>query len=100
MSILYAGGLWTIFLVTSVAMGYVWALNLPRSGYKVLLAAALAIIVMSQFLPAAHPFRMRVFEGLHWWFWAIMIAIPVLAYAMLVRWIKKKAETRDDARRN
>jgi len=96
MSILYAGGLWTVFLITALAMGYVWALNLPRRVHKLLSGAAIAVIALSQFLPESHMFRIRVFEGLHWWFWAIMIAIPVLTYALLLRWIKQKAEARND----
>ena len=100
MSILYAGGLWTVFLITAVSMGYVWALNLPRRAYTLLLAVAVAVILLSQALPASHLFRIRVFEGLHWWLWAIIIAIPILTYAFVVRWIKRKVEAKDDPGRS
>jgi hypothetical protein len=96
MSILYSGGLWTIFLITAVSCGYVWVLNAPRVAYKVLIILALIAIIGSQVLPESHLFRISVSEGLHWWKWALAVAIPVLGYGLLVRWIKKKADARHD----
>ncbi len=96
MSVFYSGGLWSITLIIGVLMGYNWALNGPRWAYKALLGLGVAVIIISQLLPAAHPFRISVAEGLVWWFWAIVIAIPVLAYAKLVRWLRRKAEARHD----
>ncbi|MCF6273580.1 MAG: hypothetical protein L3J37_10400 [Rhodobacteraceae bacterium] len=96
MSILYAGGLWTVFLVFGVSAGYNWALNGPKWMYRALLGAAVFVIVASQFLPETHLFNIRVTEGLNWWKWAILIAIPVFLYAKLVRWLKRKADARDD----
>ena len=97
MSILYSGGLWTVFLILAMVSGYVWVLGGPRWAYKTLGLVAIVVIFSSQLLPEAHVFRIRVFEGLYWWFWATMIAIPVIAYSMLVRWIKQKASARYDA---
>jgi hypothetical protein len=97
MSIVYNGGLWTVFLLTSVSFGYVWALNAPKRAYKILLALAVFTIIASQFLPAGHAFRLSVAEGLHWWRWAITIGIPVLGYAWLVRLIKRKADAKHDS---
>lgn len=96
MSILYSGGLWTVFLILGVSFGYIWALNGPKWGYWVLTFLAVLIIGASQLLPLSHAFRVRIGEGLHWWLWAAAIAIPVIAYAMLIRWIKRKAYARDD----
>jgi len=100
MSTLYAGGLWSVFLITAISMGYVWALNLPRLAHKVLLGAAIVVIVISQLLPESHLFRIRVFEGLQWWFWAFIIFLPVFGYVLLLRWVKRKAKARDDSRGN
>ncbi len=97
MSIVYNGGLWTVFLLTTASCGYVWALNGPKRAYKFLLALAAFTIIASQFLPASHAFRISVAEGLHWWRWAITIAIPVLGYAWLVRQIKRKADAKHDS---
>jgi len=96
MSIVYNGGLWTVFLLTTVSFGYVWALNGPKRAYKILLALAAFTIIASQLLPATHAFRLSVAEGLHWWLWALTIGIPVLAYAWLVRLIKRKADAKHD----
>ena len=100
MTILYAGGLWTVFLIVLISSGYVWALSWPRYAYKILLILAVLIVAGSQILPETHLFRLRVSEGLIWWMWAIIIAAPILLYAMLVRWIKQKADSRDDPRRS
>jgi len=97
MSIVYSGGLWTVFLLTAVSFGYVWALDAPKRAYKILLAIAIFAIIASQFLPATHTFRLSVAEGLHWWRWAISIGIPVLGYAWLVRLIKRKADEKHDS---
>lgn len=96
MSILYSGGLWTVFLITAIACGYVWVLNGPRITYKVLIVLAIITIIGSRLLPEAHLFRISVSAGLHWWKWALAVAIPVLGYGLLVRWIKKKADARHD----
>ena len=96
MSIIYAGGLWTIALIAGVSAGYIWALNVPRWAYKALFAVAVLTVAVSQALPESHLFRISVAEGLHWWRWALTIAFPVLIYAMLIRWIKRKAEARND----
>lgn len=96
MSFLYAGGLWTIALIVGVSAGYIWALNLPRWAYKALLAMAALVVAVSQALPETHLFRISVAEGLHWWRWALTIGLPILAYAMVIRWIKRKADARHD----
>ncbi len=96
MSILYSGGLWTVFLITALASGYVWVLSGPKIAYKSLILIAIIVIIFSQFLPTAQPFRVSVAAGLHWWKWALAIAIPVFGYGLLVRWIKKKADARHD----
>jgi len=97
MSIVYSGGLWTVFLLAAVSCGYVWALNGPRRMYKIIGFVAALVIVASQFLPEAHVFRVRVTEGLHWWLWAIIIGAPVLAYALLVRRIKRKVDAKHES---
>ena len=98
MSIVFNGGLWTVFLITAVSCGYVWALNGPKRGYHILLGLAVLVIIASQFLPETHAFRISVAKGLHWWRWAITFAIPVLGYAWLVRLIKRKVEAKHDTR--
>jgi len=96
MSILYSGGLWTVAIILGLGLGYVWALNGPGWAYKALVIVAAIVIAGALFLPELHVFRIRILEGLNWWKWAFAIAIPVLGYGMLVRWIKKKADARHD----
>lgn len=97
MSLLYAGGLWTIAVIYALICGYIWALNGPRWGYKAALVGAILVIIGSQVLSPNHLFNISVGEGLQWWRWAITISIPVLIYAMGIRWLKKKASARYDA---
>jgi len=97
MDILYAGGLWTVVLISGVLAGYNWALNGSRRTYWLLLGAAIVTIAISQLLPDTHLFNKRIAEGLHWWRWALTIAVPVLGYAMVIRWIKRKANARHDS---
>ncbi len=96
MNAVFSGGLWSVFLFFGVSAGYIWALNGPKWGYKILLLLALMVILGSQLLPAGHVFRVRIAEGLNWWFWAVIIAIPVVLYGWWVRWLKRKVEQRDD----
>ena len=97
MSLLYAGGLWTVFLITALGCGYIWALNGPRWGYRALLLLAVLIIGASQFIDETHAFRISIAEGLHWWKGAILIAFPVLLYAMVIRSIKRKVNAKNDS---
>ncbi|NOR61743.1 MAG: hypothetical protein GQ535_04510 [Rhodobacteraceae bacterium] len=97
MAILYSGGMWTVALVFGVSCGYVWALNGPRMAYKALLLLSILVVAAALLLPETHMFRVRIVEGLHWWKWALAIAIPVFGYGMLVRWIKTKADARHDS---
>ncbi len=96
MSILYNGGLWTVALIFGVSCGYVWALNGPRQAYKFLLSLVIIVILGALLLPETHMFRRRILEGLNWWKWALAIGIPVWGYGLLVRWIKKKADAKND----
>ena len=96
MDILFTGGLWTVFLIFGLMAGYNWALNGPRWVYRTSLGVAVVAVIISQLLPQSHMFRQRVAEGLHWWLWAAAIAAPILAYALLLRWIKRKADARND----
>ncbi len=97
MSVVYGGGLWSVFLITAVFCGYIWALNGPKWSYKALFLLALTVILASQFIGESHLFRVRVAEGLNWWKWAAMIAAPVLLYALAVRAIKKKVNAKNDS---
>ena len=97
MSLLYAGGLWTVALLTAISAGYLWALSGRRLAYYILLGVAVVVTIGSQFLPEQHAFRQSILEGLIWWRWAITLAIPILLYAVLVRWLKRKANARHDA---
>lgn len=97
MAIIYSGGLWTVALVFGVLCGYVWALNGSKRAYKALLLLAILVVLGAFLLPETHEFRLRIIEGLHWWKWALAIAIPVVGYGMLVRWIKTKADARYDS---
>ncbi len=96
MSVLYAGGLWSVFLFTALGCGYIWALNGPRWAYGALLGLAVLVITGSQALPETHPLRISIAAGLHWWKGAALVAFPVLLYAMGIRWIKKKVNARHD----
>jgi len=97
MSLLYAGGLWTVFVIVTLGFGYIWALNGPRWGYKALLFLAALTIIASQFLNETHAFRISISEGLHWWKWAALVGFPVLIYAMVIRSIKRKVNAKNDS---
>lgn len=97
MSILYSGGMWTVAIIFWVSCGYVWVLDGPKWLYKVLILFAIGAILAALLLPETHVFRVRIVEGLQWWKWALAVGIPILAYGMLVRWIKKKADARYDS---
>jgi len=97
MSILYNGGMWTVALIAGLSFGYIWALNGPKWAYRAVLLLAFVVILGALLLPDAHAFRIRILEGLHWWKWAVALALPVLGYSLLVRWIKVKVDARNDA---
>lgn len=97
MSILYSGGMWSVAIILGVSCGYVWALDGPKWSYKALSLLAIGVVLAAFLLPEAHVFRVRIIEGLRWWKWALAVGLPILAYGILVRWIKKKADARYDS---
>lgn len=95
---IYAGGIWTITIVSALACGYAWVFGARRVVYLAIMAVAAGSILASQvFLTASHPFHTSVYGDLVFLFWASVIAVPVGFYIMFLRWARHKAEERHDA---
>jgi len=95
---IYAGGIWTVGVISALASGYAWVFRSPRWVYYFIFGAALVAIIGSQFLLPEHPFGQSVKEDLVFLMWLGIVAIPVLSYAMFVRWARRKAKARHDSR--
>ncbi|MCF6305084.1 MAG: hypothetical protein L3J33_06905 [Rhodobacteraceae bacterium] len=95
---IYAGGIWTVGVISALAFGYAWVFHSPRWVYFCLLGLALAVIGGSQFLPQTHPFFVSVRGDLISLMWLGIIAIPVSIYTMFVRWAGRKAKARHESR--
>ncbi len=95
---IYAGGIWTVCVISGLAFGYAWVFRSPRWVYYFISGLALTVIVASQFLLAGHPFGQSVKEDLIFLMWLGIIAIPIFSYAMFVRWAGRKAKARYDSR--
>ena len=90
---LASGGLWTVAIVSALALGYARAFNTGKRGYLAVLGLAALVIAASQFLPESNVFRTEVRGDLLFLFWLAVLAIPVLGYALLVRWAKRNAKS-------
>jgi len=97
---IYAGGIWTVAVISALAFGYAWVFHARRWVYYCMLGLALAAIGFSQLLPETHPFYMSVREDIVFLIWLCIIAFPVLLYARFVRWAGRKAKARHDTPRN
>ena len=97
---IYAGGIWTVGVISALAFGYAWVFHSPRWVYLALGGLALAVIGVSQLLPETHLFFISVREDLIFLMWLGIIAVPVFFYTMFVRWAARKAEARHDSSGN
>ncbi len=93
---IYAGGIWTVGILSALACGYAWVFHAPRWVFGGMAGLALAVVVFSQFLVQTHPFYISVHDDLVFLKWFCIIAFPILVYAMFIRWARRIAEARHD----
>ena len=94
MRLLAEGGLWSVVIITLIALGYVRALSGKRLHYRLVLAVAIGVIVASQFLQEPSVFRARVAASLEFWKWVALAMVPFAAYALGVRYLHGVAKKR------
>ncbi len=95
---IFAGGIWTVGVISALAFGYAWVFRSPRWVYYFICGLGLTVIIASQFFLVEHPFGQSVKDDLIFLFWLVSIGIPVFIYAMFVRWARGKAIKRHDTR--
>ena len=92
---LASGGLLTVLLITFLALGYARVLNAPRRVYIGIAVLVGLTIVGSQFLPSGNIFRVRIADSFGFGGRALLWLSPVIAYGLLVRWIRQKTKARE-----
>ena len=93
---LASGGLVTVLLITLLALGYARVLNAPRKTYYGIALLVVFAIVGSQLLPTDNIFRTRI-SGSFAYIGRIMLwTSPVLAYGLLIWWIRRKTKVREE----
>ncbi|MCF6304135.1 MAG: hypothetical protein L3J33_02035 [Rhodobacteraceae bacterium] len=85
-------------MISALAFGYAWVFRAKRWVYFGILGLGLLVIGGSQLLPQTHPFYISVRGDLVFLMWLAVIAIPILLYAMFVRWAGRKAKVRHESR--
>ena len=93
---LASGGLVTVLLIALLALGYARVLNAPR---KIYIGIALLVgfaIIGSQFLPTDNIFRTGISGNFAYIGRILLWTSPVMAYGLLIWWIRRKTKVREE----
>lgn len=93
---LASGGLITVIVVVLMALGYARVLDAPRQVYIGIAAGFFMAVIGSQFLPEGNIFRMRIADSFGLFGRILLWASPVIAYALLIGWIRRKAKSPEE----
>ena len=93
---LASGGLTSVILIALLALGYARVLDAPRRVYIGIGLGVLLAIIGSQFLPAGNIFRTSIADSFAFMGRAIIWISPILAYALVIRWVRKKTRDREE----
>ena len=93
---LASGGLTSVILIALLALGYARVLDAPRRVYIGIGLVVLLTIIGSQFLPTGHIFRVRIAGSFAFMGRALIWVSPILAYALVIRWVRKKTRDQEE----
>ena len=79
-----------IVTLALLALGLARLVRAPRGTWRYILAAAVLAALGSQLLPAGHPFRADVAASARNLGWVGLALIPVAAYALGIRWLRRR----------
>jgi GNAT superfamily N-acetyltransferase len=79
-----------IFAFTFLALLLARVMQAPRGTWRWILAAAFAVVTLSQMLPAGNAFREDVRGALPGLGWAGLAALPIAAYGLLIRSLRRR----------
>lgn len=89
---LASGGLITVIVILLMALGYARVLDAPRQVYIGIAVTLFMTIIGSQFLPEGNIFRLRIADSFGLFGRILLWVSPVIAYALLIGWIRRKAK--------
>ncbi len=92
---LASGGLVTVLLITFLALGYARVLNAPRRVYIGIAVLVVLTIIGSQFLPSENIFRIRIADSFGFGGRVLLWMSPIIAYGLLIWWIRRKTRARE-----
>ncbi|PCJ75062.1 MAG: hypothetical protein COA53_07020 [Rhodobacteraceae bacterium] len=92
---LASGGLVTVLLITFLALGYARVLRAPRWVYTGISMLVVVTIIGSQFLPSENIFRIRIADSFGFGGRFMLWSSPVIAYGVLIWWIRRKTRARE-----
>lgn len=88
---LASGGLLTVLLGIGLGLGFVWALDFPKRIRIWVVLLGVSLVPISQFLPEDSVFRQQIAQSLGAIGFLVMLAVPFLGYAILIRALRKRA---------
>lgn len=93
---LAAGGLFSVFVVALMALGYARVFGAKRPVYIAIAGAVFLTILGSQFLPQGHIFRASIHGSLVFGGWALLWMSPFMAYGVLIWFIRRHVKRDQD----
>lgn len=63
----------------------------PRGSWRLIVGVAVAALIATQLLPAGHPLRPDLRGSMVSLFWIAVVAVPVAAYALLIRQLRRRS---------
>ncbi len=92
---LASGGLVTVILIALLALGYARVLRAPRLVYTGIAVLVVLTIIGSQFLPSENVFRNKIADSFGFGGRFLLWSSPVIAYGVLIWWIRRKTRARE-----
>ncbi|MGB0497250.1 MAG: GNAT family N-acetyltransferase [Rubricella sp.] len=88
---LAAGGLLSVMILTGIAWGFARVFDAGRRVERAVLALGLAVLPLSQLLPAGNVFRERIADSLAAFGVVMAILAPLIGYLYLLRRIRRRS---------
>jgi predicted N-acetyltransferase YhbS len=89
---LATGGLLTVLFLAALGLGFAWALDWPSKSRLWIISGALALIPLSQVLPATSVFRQQIAQSVGALLFMAAFIVPVGLYFVVIRRLRRRAD--------
>lgn len=93
---LASGGLISVLAIVLLALGYARVFDAGRRVYIGIAAVVGITLIGSQFLAPEHIFRIKIADSFAFIGRGLIWTSPILVYAFIIRWVRKKTRDQEE----